>query len=169
MKQELKDLAREIKVKKSQRKNKEITGGHVHVHGLLELKIAYRHRHVAYCLARGRKMEQCDSSKNLNTTWLDWILKSMNPESKEKLYVIVSDKLSPSQQAVQGGHALAEFLSKHPNTQWSNGYLIYLKQSPAYDGNLSVYYALSNGSSPSTEFLKTALDNKVTAYAVFSP
>jgi hypothetical protein len=38
----------------------------------------------------------------------------------------VRKDLSESQQAVQGGHALAEFLLHGPNTEWKNGTLIYL-------------------------------------------
>lgn len=169
MKLELKELARQIKEKKNQRKNKEITSGTGQVPGLLEARIAFRHKHVAYCIARGRNIEQCDSQVKLNLDWVKWILRSMSPESKEKLYVVVNEKLHPSQQAVQAGHAVAEFLKKHPYTQWDNGHLIYLKQSPAYSGCMVSYYPLKYGLSEYAEFVEPDLDNKVTAYATFSP
>jgi hypothetical protein len=171
MKLELKELARQIKVKKSQRKNKEFNNGCDYVPGLMELRNTYRHKHVAYCLARGRTVEQLDSGKGLNMAWVNWIVGSMNPESRDKykLYVVVSDKLSPAQQAVQGGHALAEFLKKNPNTQWSNGHLIYLKESPVHDGNMRAYYSLRCGMSEYAEFVEPDVGNKVTAYAVFGP
>ena len=41
------------------------------------------------------------------------------------LKVVVRRDLTPSQQAVQGGHALAQFLLHH-NTEWKNETLIYL-------------------------------------------
>jgi hypothetical protein len=43
----------------------------------------------------------------------------------DKLFVLVRDDLSKSQQAVQGGHAVAEYLRRVP-TSWNNGTLVYL-------------------------------------------
>ena len=172
MKQDLKEITRQIKEKKSQRRNKEITGGTGLVPGLLELKNVFRHKHVAYCLARGKKLEQIDSANpktGYNQEWVDWILRTMNPESKEKLYVVVNEKLHPSQQAVQAGHALAEFLRKNPNTQWRNGHLIYLKDAPNGAGDMRSYYQLKYGMSQYAEFAEPDLGDKITAYACFSP
>ena len=44
----------------------------------------------------------------------------------EKLYVLVRKNLSKSQQAVQGGHAVAEYLLHYRLSSWDNGTLIYL-------------------------------------------
>ncbi len=43
-----------------------------------------------------------------------------------KLFVLIRKDLSPSQRAVQAGHAVAEFLLRVPDTKWSNGTLVYL-------------------------------------------
>lgn len=47
-------------------------------------------------------------------------------EEEERLYVLVRRDLPMSQQVVQSGHAVAEWLMKGPKTKWKNGTLIIL-------------------------------------------
>ena len=57
---------------------------------------------------------------------------------EDKLYVITRTDLSKSQQAVQAGHALAEFmlncnLDHNRYNKWENGTLVYLKVKDEVD------------------------------------
>lgn len=127
LKSDLKSLASKITQLKSTRKS--VPCGYVA--DLAATQQLFRHKHIAYCLMRGRTMEQIENSNRENNKpdmkMVEWIMESMKPESKAKLYVVIKPDLSKSQQAVQAGHAVAEFLKKNPNTMWSNGTLIYLK------------------------------------------
>lgn len=165
LKLNLKEIASTIKNQKTVRKK-----SHPHHdkyqgdYSLLLLRNEFRHKHVAYCLARGRTIEQVDSGKGLDMDRVNWILKTMQPDSKEKLYVVVNEKLTYSQQAVQSAHAVAEFMRNNPYTMWRNGYLILLKDSPGYSGDMQCYLS---GYCESAKFVEPDLGNKVTAYAVF--
>lgn len=44
----------------------------------------------------------------------------------QKLYILIRSDISPEQQAVQAGHAVAKFCLEHPKKGWKNGRLIYL-------------------------------------------
>lgn len=44
-----------------------------------------------------------------------------------KLYVLVRSDLSKSHQAVQAGHAVAEFCRSFPDSEWKHRTLVYLK------------------------------------------
>lgn len=165
LKLNLKEIAKEIKNQKKVRKLR-----HPHHdkykgdYALMCLRDEFRHKHIAYCLARGRTLEQIDKGARIDTKRVEWLQKAMQPESKEKLYVIVNEKLTPSQQAVQSAHAVAEFLRKNPNTLWRNGYLILLKGAPNMVGNMKHY---ASGSYEYAEFIEPDLNNAVTAQAFF--
>jgi len=167
LKLNLKQIAKEIRNQKNVRKKShphhDVYKGDSYV---LYLKDEFRHKHVAYCLVRGRSLEQIDSGVKLDMDRVNWIIKTMQPDSKEKLYVVVNETLTPSQQAVQSAHAVAEFMRKNPHTQWSNGYLILLKSTPGYGGNMRGYKLAG---SEYAEFIEPDLENKVTAYASFGP
>jgi len=175
MKEQIRALKLNLKEISKQIKNQKVLRKKLHPHHnkyigdyrLHSLRSEYRYKHVAYCLARGRNMEQIDRGLNLDLDRVNWILKSMEPDSKEKLYVIVNSELTISQQAVQSAHAVAEFLKKHPHTMWSNGHLILLKEKPAYSGSMSRYGF--GHSCEVAEFKEPDLDNKVTAVAIFGP
>jgi len=49
-----------------------------------------------------------------------------------KLYILTRSDISPEQQAVQAGHAIADFCQKH-QAPWTNGTLVYLQVPGAPD------------------------------------
>lgn len=173
MKEQIRALKLNLKEIAKQIKNQKVLRKKLHPHhdkyigdcSLFNLRVEYRHKHVAYGLVRGRTLEQMDSGENLDMDHVNWIVKAMQPDSKEKLYVVVNDSLSISQQAVQSAHAVAEFMKQNPHTIWRNGYLVLLKDKPGYGGDMrKCVYRCEHA-----EFTEPDLDNKVTAYAVFGP
>lgn len=44
----------------------------------------------------------------------------------KKLFILTRRDFPIADQAVQSGHAVAQFLINHPYTEWNNGTLIYL-------------------------------------------
>ena len=82
----------------------------------------------------------------------------------KKLYVIVRDDLTPSQKAVQAGHAVAEWLLKYPDSIWKNDTLVYLKV-PNKIHLLNVMADMWEIPNQSTAFFEPDLDNEITAVA----
>lgn len=164
LKLNLKDIAQQIRNNKVLRKKSHPAHEkYIGDYALLRLREEYRCKHIAYCLVRGRTIEQVDCGKP-DLERVEYIVRTIQEDSREKLYVVVNQNLTPSQQAVQSAHAVAEFLRKNPYTMWSNGYLILLKDLPNHQGNMRGWVA---GQCEWAEFVEPDLDNKVTAYAVF--
>ena len=81
-----------------------------------------------------------------------------------KMYVIVRKDLSNSQQAVQAGHALSEFLLYGKNTKWDNGTLIYLGVRGLWElEKLKMKLKMRNV--PHSEFYEPDIGNQLTALA----
>jgi len=81
-----------------------------------------------------------------------------------KLYVIVRKDLSPSQRAVQAGHAVAEFLLRGPFSRWSNGTLVYLGVK-GLNQLENLKYKLQSLDIQFTEFREPDIGDQVTAIA----
>lgn len=81
-----------------------------------------------------------------------------------KLYILVRRDLSKSQQAVQGGHAVAEYLLRGPSTDWSNGTLVYLS---VRDENELKFWGtqISKQGYAVVQFREPDRDNEITAIA----
>jgi len=163
LKSTLKQMALEIRYQKSIRKlSAKPKKGRPYT-GYTTLSIKYRHMHVAYCLLRGRTLEQVDSGRELDMEYVNWIVEITKDERRAKLYVCVDEKLSDAQKGVQGAHAVAQFIKQNPYTLWDNGTLVFVKHSHAaasYSG-----WALSESAS----WREPDMGNKNTATASFGP
>ena len=83
----------------------------------------------------------------------------------QKLYVLVRKDLSKSQQAVQAGHAVAEYLLRGPSTLWGNGTLVYL--SVRNEHELKWWYEqITEKGFNSVPFYEPDRNNEMTAFAV---
>ena len=83
---------------------------------------------------------------------------------EQKMYVLVRKDLSNQYAAVQAGHALAEYLIKNPDTQWTNGTLIYLGVK---DENelIKWIHKLDRNNITNTYFREPDIGNQITSLA----
>jgi hypothetical protein len=84
----------------------------------------------------------------------------------EKMYVLVRSDLSKSQQAVQGGHAVAEYLlmCDRDNITWNNGTIVYL--DIPYEKELRLWCKkLNDIELEYYEFYEIDINNQMTALA----
>ena len=81
-----------------------------------------------------------------------------------KLFVIVRKDLTPSQRAVQAGHALAEYLLHSPISRWKNETLIYLGVK-GLTQLLNLKIKLDNHGINYIQFREPDLNNEITAIA----
>lgn len=88
-----------------------------------------------------------------------------------KLYILIRRDISPEQQAVQAGHAVAQFLKDNPKTKWSNGTLIYL--SVKDDTSLGLWWNIISYMNDNKHDVKCGMfkepdmDDQVTAMYVY--
>ncbi len=81
-----------------------------------------------------------------------------------KLFIIVRKDLTPSQRAVQAGHALAEYLLHSPNFRWKNETLIYLGVKGLKQLE-NLKHKLDYNGTKYVEFREPDINNEVTAIA----
>lgn len=85
-------------------------------------------------------------------------------QKEKRLYVIVRKNLSISKRAVQAGHAVAQYLIRYPNTEWTNGTLIYL----SVPNEQQLNWWLGNTDNEWITFREPDLGNSITAIACVS-
>lgn len=82
LKQQIKELAKDIKEKKGHRKESE----YGYVAGLDRLRYEARHHHIAYCLLRGRSMSEieksCRRDNSPNGAYVNQIMMSIEPREE---------------------------------------------------------------------------------------
>ncbi len=80
--------------------------------------------------------------------------------------MLVRGDLPPPAQAVQAGHALAQYMLDHPNI-WKNEYLIYLKVKDERDLKMWMW-KLDMSHIPYSTFYEPDLENSLTAISSIS-
>ena len=81
-----------------------------------------------------------------------------------KLYVLTRRDLPVSYQAVQSGHAVAQYLKDNPNTPWENGTLVYLGVPDLPSLEKWMWKLDTKGVSYST-FIEPDIGNQPTSFA----
>ena len=88
----------------------------------------------------------------------------MKSKKDRRLYVLVDNSLEPVYGAVQGGHAVAQYMLDYEGLDlWENEYLIYLRCNIRYWSK-----KLSKLHIPCSRFYEPDLHNKLTAISVCS-
>ena len=92
----------------------------------------------------------------------------------KRLYVLVRTDLDRSSSAVQAGHAVAQFMIEHPDCDWNNSYLIFLKvnsleQLMNWKSKLDACELPERDSTllKCSDFREPDLNNELTALAVY--
>lgn len=84
-------------------------------------------------------------------------------KNNKRLYVLSNRSLGPVYACVQSGHAVAQWLLEHPEQDWNNSYLIYLKANINYWKQ-----KLDREGIEYSEFREPDLGDKVTAIATLN-
>jgi len=151
LKNELKYLAAKIRKDRAEVKANQRAGTYSGQPELEHLRFKFRHKHIAYCLLRGRTREQieakvCDHNKpdedyiqelvegyKNHIAILTGTLPRQEPITNlRRLYVIVDETLPYRYAAAQAGHAIAEYMLRNPTpmlgkASWANEVLILCK------------------------------------------
>jgi hypothetical protein len=84
-----------------------------------------------------------------------------------KMFVLVRKDLSKSQQGVQGGHALAQFMLEYPDLaeEWGNSTIVYVKAD--YDIVATMEKTLPDLVDGMSSFREPDIGNELTAIAAY--
>lgn len=87
------------------------------------------------------------------------------PQSSYALYILTDSNLELPYRAVQGGHAVAQWLLENPGQAWNNETLIYVESPTIMEAHM---YKLDRSGIEYTTFREPDLDNRVTAIAAYT-
>ena len=96
--------------------------------------------------------------------FFNWFKKpssTISVEPNSRLYVICNRHLNPMYAAVQGGHAVAQWVMEHPDNPWKNKTLIFVKGDIHY-AQEQLYGA------DYSEWFEPDMDDACTAIAVMA-
>lgn len=158
-----------------------------YVEGLDELRTQARVLNIARGLLRGLKLEQIEVKPRLATAshgervqyavLVKQAIRLITDNFPIYVAVNTSVTMTPEQQAVQAGHALAVMVQGVKNLPWNadNGVLKYLDgamlfgpSSPQFVANMEKH-ALENPASTWAYFVEPDFDDRVTAAAIYAP
>lgn len=94
MKADLKLLATEIRTLKSKRKDPAHNGGCGYVRGLDDAQFNFRAKHIAYCMLRGRTLEQIEPKLRDPNSWT-------HTRVRKEAARLVAEVLNPKQAEVK--------------------------------------------------------------------
>lgn len=189
LKSELKYLAAKIRTERAAFKEAQRTGAPL-TSDLGTLCYKFRHKHIVYCLLRGRTREQIENKvrddNKPNEEYIQELLDGYKnhvaivtgtlPRQEpitdmKRLYVLVDETLPHKYANAQAGHAIAQFLLENPTPMlgkpvWANEVLVILK---APYSTLKQYAAWAKTQKHEdykwVAFHEPDLDNRLTAVA----
>lgn len=88
-------------------------------------------------------------------------MKNKSEKKDRRLYVLIDNTLAPVYGAVQGGHAVAQYMIENGIDFWENEYLIYLRCNVRYWSK-----KLARMNVPHSKFYEPDLHGKLTAISV---
>lgn len=80
-----------------------------------------------------------------------------------RLYVLIDSSLPKVYGAVQGAHAVAQFLLTYPNTKWRNDTLVFLRCEDVNETFKELFYKAKKPVFAS--WYEPDMDNRMTAFA----
>lgn len=86
----------------------------------------------------------------------------------KKLYVLLRSDLDRTYAGVQGAHAVANFVYCHPDSEWGNGYLIFLRYGDEQSLKDELVRIIKTTTNKVAWFNEPDVNDEMTAIAVYT-